>query len=175
MTANSFSFGGFNSYDDWGIKTIAYDVFAPPKRGRKLHIPHTSGMYDYGSAYYDERVLSIECHLVRQLTKAEFRRIVYELSKKRQIRLYNEPEKYYAGELYESPEVDVWAREVRREFTLNFICEPFAYKDMTTASITSGANPFVYEGTAPAPALIVIKNNGGTAVSNIVLTVISRK
>jgi len=175
MTADSFQFGGFNSVDDWGIKTVQHDVLLPPKRSRKIHIPHRSGMYDYGSVCFDERVLSVECHLIRQISKAEFRRIIFELSRKRQIRLYNEPEKYYIGELFESPEVDVWMEEKRREFTLNFVCEPFAYKDMTSLAIKSGSNSVKYNGTAAAPALIIIRNNGNAAVTNITFTAVSKK
>ena len=105
MTGDSFSFGRYNSMDDWGIKVVGYDVLLPPKRSRKLTIPGRSGSFDFGAKNWEDRPLRIYCMLTRQMTKAKFREIAYLLSKKAQLRLWNEPDKYYIAELYESPEV----------------------------------------------------------------------
>ena len=49
MTGDSFSFGRYNSVDDWGLMVIAYDYLLPPKRARKITIPGRSGSYDFGA------------------------------------------------------------------------------------------------------------------------------
>ena len=99
MTGDSFSFGRYNSVDDWGLMVIAYDYLLPPKRARKITIPGRSGSYDFGAKNWEERTLRMTCTLTRQVTKAEFREIIYALSKKARLRLWNEPDKYYIADL----------------------------------------------------------------------------
>ena len=175
MTGDSFSFGKFNSMDDWGIKVVAYDYLLPPKRSRKLTIPGRSGSYDFGAKNWDERSLRVSCMLTRQMSKAEFREIIYHLSQKAQLRLWNEPDKYYVAELYESAEVQDYYLEIAREFELVFTCEPFAYGASVTAPIKSGRNAINYKGTAETPCMIVLKNTSKTNVINITITAIKRR
>ena len=175
MVANSFSFGSVNSVEAWGLKVIEHDFFMPAKRARKITIPDRSGAYDYGARYYDERILSLECVLERKISKSAFREIVYGLSKKKQIRLWDEPEKYYMGELYNPEEVIVYPQEFMREFTLEFTCEPFAYHPTITIPIKNGSNPITYGGTAESPAIIEIFNRNKYSVQNITITAVKRR
>lgn len=175
MTGDSFSFGQLNSVDDWGIRVIASDTFLPPKRERKITIPGRSGSYDYGSNAWDERMLRLECTLMRQITKAEFREIVYLLSGKNRLRLWNEPDKYYVAELYDSEEVMDYYAESMREFELTFVCEPFAYGQTVTKAITSGRNAVKYGGTAETPTVITLRNTSGAAATNVTITAVKRR
>lgn len=175
MTGDSFSFGKFNSMDDWGIKVVNYDVLLPKKRSRKLKIPGRSGAFDFGAKNWEERPLRIDCVLTRQMTKAEFREVAYQLSKKAQLRLWNEPDKYYIAELYDAPEVQDYYMEIAREFELMFTCEPFAYGTSVTAPIKSGRNAITYKGTAETPCMIVLKNTSASNIANITITAIKRK
>lgn len=174
MTGDSFNFGTVNSMDAWGIQVIATDTFLPPKRARKISIPGRSGAYDYGSNTWDERVLRIECRLLRQMSKAEFREVVYYLSKKQRLTLWNEPDKYYMAELYDPAEVIDYFGEEVRDFELEFICEPFAYGQTYTAPIRKGRNVISYRGTADAPCVVILQNASEAAAANIKLTVIRR-
>lgn len=174
MTDDSFSFGTYNSVDDWGIMMIAYDTFLPPKRERKLSIPGRSGSYDYGAKNWEERTLRIECMLIRNITKAEFREIIYALSKKGRLRLFNEPDKYYMAELYDAPEVQDYYMEEMRSFELSFTCEPFAYGAVITEPLADGRNIIEYEGTAETPTVIVLKNTGDEDLTNVTITAIKR-
>ena len=61
------------------------------------------------------------------------------------------------------------------EFELNFLCEPFAYKDVGDEIIKSGINPIDYKGTARTPCTIVLKNNNNFAVDNVQIAVTKRK
>lgn len=175
MTGDSFSFGRYNSMDDWGIKVVGYDVLLPPKRPRKLIIPGRSGSFDFGARNWEDRSLRISCMLTRQMTKAEFREIAYHLSKKAQLRLWNEPDKYYIAELYESPEVQDYYMEIAREFELVFTAEPFAYGASIATHINNGRNVIDYKGTAETPCLIVLKNTSKQNVVNITITAIKRR
>lgn len=174
MTGDSFSFGTYNSVDDWGIMVIGHDTFLPPKRSRKISIPGRSGSYDYGAKNWDERTVRLECVLMRQMKKEEFREIVYLLSKKGRLRLWNEPEKYYMAELYDSPNVDDFYLEEMREFELSFVCEPFAYGKNVTAALTDGRNRISYKGTAETPAVIVLRNVSDDEIANVTITAIKR-
>lgn len=174
MTGDSFSFGTYNSVDDWGIMVIGHDTFLPPKRSRKINIPGRSGAYDYGAKNWDERTVRLECVLMRQMKKEEFREIVYLLSKKGRLRLWNEPEKYYMAELYDSPNVDDFYLEEMREFELSFVCEPFAYCENVTTALTDGRNRIAYKGTAETPAVIVLRNASDDEIANVTITAIKR-
>lgn len=175
MTPNSFNFGSINSVDEWGLYVNAYDLLVPPKRARKATVPGRSGSYDYGARYYDERPLRLECTVLRKLSKAELREMAYHLSQKREIRFWDEPDKYYIGELYDPDEVNTYPNEAMRDFELTFTCEPFAYRPLSTQAISSGANPVTYKGTAEAPAIIELFNPNNYAVGNIVLTAVKRR
>lgn len=174
MTGDSFSFGTYNSVDDWGIMVIGHDTFLPPKRSRKISIPGRSGAYDYGAKNWDERTVRLECVLMRQMKKEEFREIVYLLSKKGRLRLWNEPEKYYMAELYDSPDVDDFYLEAMREFELAFVCEPFAYGENVTTTLTDGRNRISYKGTAETPTVIVLRNASDDEIANVTITAIKR-
>ena len=174
MTGDSFSFGTYNSVDDWGIVVIGHDTFLPPKRSRKINIPGRSGAYDYGAKNWDERTVRLECVLMRQMKKEEFREIVYLLSKKGRLRLWNEPDKYYVAELYDSPNADDFYMEEMREFELSFVCEPFAYGSILTVPLASGRNRVNYGGTAETPAVIVLKNTSESEATNVTITAIKR-
>ena len=149
MTGDSFSFGRYNSVDDWGLMVIAYDYLLPPKRARKITIPGRSGSYDFGAKNWEERTLRMTCTLTHQVTKAEFREIIYALSKKARLRLWNEPDKYY-------------------------IAEPFAYGPTITTPLENGRNKIAYQGTAETPCMIVLRNVSSSNVQNITITATKR-
>lgn len=171
LPPNSFTFGTVNSVEAWGMKVVSHDLFMPPKRARKVTIPGRSGTYDYGAKNYDERTLSIECTLERQMSRAEFRMVTGALSKKNHIILWDEPDKYYVGELYDAAEITTYPGERLREVSLSFLCEPFAYKTVNTVPLQSGQNKVRYEGTAEAPGIIELRNTNAFSVSNIVITI----
>lgn len=174
MTGDSFDFGRHNSVDDWGLMVIASDYLLPPKRARKITIPGRSGSYDFGAKNWDERTLRLTCQLTRQMTKAEFREVVYALSRKERLRLWNEPDKYYIAELYDPSEVQDYYQETGREFELNFIAEPFAYGATVTVPIQNGRNTVDYKGTAETPCVIVLRNMSSQNVVNITITATKR-
>ena len=96
------------------------------------------------------------------------------LSRKSRLRLWDEPDKYYFGELYDPAEILDYEDEALRDFTLSFVCEPFAFGKVITQQITTGENPINYRGTAETPCVIVLKNVSDTEVSNITITAIKR-
>jgi phage-related protein len=177
MTPNSFNVNSpaMNSYDLWGIKVINHDVFSPQKRESKQQIPFRHGSYDAGAKrYYNDRQLRLECQLTKRLGKGDFREIVYVLSQRSHLYFWDEPGKYYRGELYESVDVDVFPKQSGRNFTLPFRCDPFAYGPQINKKLYDGINEMEYGGTAEAPAFIIIRNPNDYPVSGIYITMVSK-
>ncbi len=176
MTPDSFSFGKYNSVDDWGIKVVCFDVLLPEKRERKTEIPRRSGVYNHGKNVWNERVIRIECTLERKISRADLREIAYQLSRKAQLRLWEEPDKYYIGELYEPPEIIDYANECMRDFTLEFVCEPFALAESRSEPLKNGKNSVTYDGTVEKGAIFEIINPNSYTVNNItIITTTKRK
>lgn len=63
----------------------------------------------------------------------------------------------------------------RHSFVLPFVCEPFAYGKQITKHIEDGVNAVEYGGTAEAPTMLVIRNQGTTSISNIVIKAVRRR
>lgn len=166
MTPDSFSFGKYNSLDDWGVRVITYDVLLPPKRERKVQIPRRSGRYNYGDNVWDERTIRITCTLERKISRAQVREIAYALSQESNLVLWEEPDKYYIGEIYDPSEILDYFDECMRDFELTFICRPFAYSAAKTVPIASGNVTTEYQGTADAPCTIILRNNTGSSIVN---------
>lgn len=168
----SFTFGRYNSRNDLGIICEIHDTLFPEKRERKVEIPGRNGMYDFGSKTFGERVIECECKLIEEIPKSKLREIAYKLSGKQRLFFWDEPDKYYIAELFDPTEIDNIADRLWLEFTLTFVCEPFAYGKTVTQEITSGQNVIGYEGTADSPCIIVLKNTSGSNVSNVTITAV---
>ena len=168
LTKSSFLFGDVDMYVVYGIQLEAepQDVILPPLRARKITIPERHGAYDFGAKYYDERGLQLQCVTIRALSRDAVREISWMLSKKSEIRIWNEPEKYYIGRIYDSAGL-TQLRNIGNKFTLTFVCEPFAYGQTVTAPFDGLTYRADYQGTAPTPTYIQIVNNGETAATNI--------
>ena len=178
QTKGSFLFGTTDMFVTFGIKladnSVPEDVLIPGLRSRKQTIPLQHGAYDYGAQYYDERQIRIECVTNRTITRADVREIAYILSKKSEIRLWNEPEKYYIGRVYNPPTLEQ-IRNVGNRFEIEFICDPFAYRNTFTEYFTNRRYSPAYQGTAATPTYIVIENTGSGNITNIRITQTDRK
>ncbi len=172
---DSFSFGGVNMLERFGVRVLYYDLLTPPLRARKLVVPGRSGAYDFGAKYYDERLLRLECDSRNGLLRADLRELAYLLSKKQRIVLWDDPARYYIGRMYDPAELG-WTGSVVCEFTLSFLCDPFAYGVTRTQNgVTGAAIKPEYAGTAPAPVRIQITNNTAAPVSGVHLLVRERR
>ena len=166
---SSFLFGNTDMYQRFGIQIaddgFAKDLLKPQLRERKVVVPLRHGAYDYGARYYDERPIPITCVTVSSRTRDDAREMAYILSKKSEIRFWNEPDKYYIGRAYVPPDLEI-LRNVGNRFTINFIMNPFAYGQTITRSFTNLQYVPNYIGTSETPTYIVIENVGdGNAVN----------
>ena len=163
-------FGATDMFQQFGIQItddgLPKDVLKPQLRERKVIVPLRNGAYDYGAKYYDERVIPVTCVTVRAGTRQDAREMAYVLSKKSQIRFWNEPDKYYVGRVYQAPDLDV-LRKIGNRFTLTFLMEPFAYGDTITANFDGPRYTVEYAGTADTPTYIIIDNVGEEAAVNL--------
>ena len=175
---SSFLFGNTDMFTTFGISLtddgLPKDVLLPELRPRKVTIPLRNGSYDFGAKYYNERPIQIECVTVKAGTRDDAREMAYVLSKKAEIRFWNEPDKYYIGRVYQAPALDV-LRKVGNRFALTFICEPFAYGETKTEPMPSLVYQPDYKGTAPAPTYIVIENAGSSNAEQIQIVLTNRK
>jgi len=172
MTNDSFTFGGVDMFDKYGIMVLHYDVLLPQLRRRKVTIPKRHGSYDYGAKFYDERPIRVECDTRRNLSKDDIRELAYTLSKKSQIRFWDEPNKYYIGRPYDTSVLN-YIGKIGYEFELTFECDPFAYGEIVTVPISGSTRPN-YKGTAPTPTRLTITNVGAEAVSGIQIRIRER-
>lgn len=165
----TFSFGGVDFYEKYSIlleKTK--DPIAPELRSRKVTVPDQSGAYDYGAKHYDERTVQLQCISLRSLDRSEMRELAYDLSGKKELRTWHEPDKYYIGQLYDPGDIKYIGRMGNR-FTLPFVCEPFAYGKQQTETF-EGSSKLAYAGTAETPVRITITNSSGSPVTGVVIT-----
>lgn len=173
QNTSSFLFGNIDMFQRFGLQItddgMPGDVLKPQLRERKVTVPLRNGAYDYGAHYYDERPLTINCVTVRAGTRDDAREMAYILSKKSQLRLWNEPDKYYVGRIYQAPDLEC-LRKVGNRFTLNFILEPFAYGEAITETFVNRRFVPSYKGTAETPTYIVIRNTGSGNIVNIQIT-----
>ena len=176
LAVGSFEFVGKNSIDNFGIYVDDIDEFIPPKRSNKTMIPGKSGAYKHNTKnVYDERGARLKCYCFREYTRSEFREIAYWLNQKGKLILWDEPEKYYIGEIFNGDEI-TWENTFgARPFELLFVCEPFAYKDASTTVITNGFNEIAYAGTEESPTLIVLRNVSGRTISNVEIVAMNKK
>lgn len=174
MLKYSFTFGGVDMREKYGVWCTAYDTFFPPLRSRKITVPGRSGAYDYGSNEYDERTLRLECDTRTGKTRAEMREIAYALSKKHEIRIWQEPDKYYIGKLYDPSELEDLGQIVYK-FTLTFVCEPFAYGETVQVDFQGPVWSASYEGTQETPTRLQITNTGSTTANGIQITITEKR
>lgn len=163
VSKDSFRFGGVDMLERFGIRAVSYDVLAPRLRPRRLVVPGRDGSYDFGARRYEDRLVRIECDSRAALSRQALRELAHLLSKKGQLILWDEPDKHYAGRLYDEAALRYIGR-IGHEFTLTFVCEPFAVGQTVAEAVGGRA---AYGGTATTPVRLTLTNNGTTAVTGI--------
>lgn len=170
QTAGSFLFGDIDMYAVFGLritdKGFPQDVLLPNLRPRKITLPLRSGAYDFGAKYYDERQIPQTCVSTKYASRAEARQLAWILSKKEKIRFWYDPDVYYIGRVYAAPTLEM-LRNIGWRFPLTFICDPFACGPDVHGSFTNNRYIPDYQGTAPTPAKITIRNTGSVPIHAI--------
>ena len=169
MLDYSFTFGGVDIREKYGLYVGSWqDVLKPALRARKLTIAGRDGAWDFGAHAYDERQITVR--LVGRLTYAQKRELAFALSEKHQLRYWEEPDLYYIGRVYNAAAIARLPADAK-QFTVTFICEPFAYGETTTLDLSRDIQ---YAGTASTPTRIEIKNTGSTAITKVRLRIRER-
>ena len=170
LTASSFLFGDVDMFQTYGIQItdngLPEDVLIPQLRSRKITLPLRNGAYDFGAKYYDERAIAVSCVTVKANTREAVRDLAFLLTRKNQIRFWNEPDKFYIGQVYQAPALEQ-LRNIGNRFTLTFVCDPFAYGPEISQTFTTVEYTPHYAGTAPTPTKITITNTGNTVINTI--------
>ena len=171
LIESSFKFDDVDMFDRFGLQItddgMPEDVLLPTIRSRKITMPMRNGAYDFGAKYYDERAITLNCVTVKANTREDAREMAYLLSKKSQLRIWNEPDKYYIGRVYQAPTLEQ-IRNIGNRFSLTFICDPFAYGEEIDTTFTTRYSPH-YAGTAATPTKITITNTGSQTITSITI------
>lgn len=168
-------FNGVDLYETYGILVERVeDDLLPALRERKVVVPGRSGAYDFGAKFYDERLLTLPSGSTRQLTRGEVREVSYALSKKGRIVLWDEPDKYYIGRIYDATDLERILRTLRK-YTLQFLCEPFAYGETVQVDFHGPVWAASYRGTQETPTRLQITNTGSATANGIQITITEKR
>ena len=180
----SFKFGSVDMYEKFHLKimdaSMPGDAFLPGLRERKVEVPNRHGKFDFGAKFYNERSVVLQCIVDGAMNTSEMslrayaREIAYVLSRKDEIRIWNEPDKYYIGRIYQEIQL-TQVRDLGNVFTIEFVCDPFCYGETKTEPMTDLFYLPEYKGTAPTPTYIVIENVGEHAAVNVQIVQTDRK
>lgn len=162
MLDHSFTYNDIDMRDRFGlIVSSVEDLLIPQMRERKIEVPHRDGAYDFdarrGDETYKERKLTINCASAQLLTRADVRELTYVLSRKGQIVIWNEPDKYYVGRIYDPDYIERVVRHMKR-FAITFTCEPFAYGPQVTVDWDVATYQPRYIGTGRTPTFLSLTN-----------------
>jgi len=97
------------------------------------------------------------------------------LSGRHELRIWDESDKHYVGELMDSVDVIVRSQRIKQSFVLPFLCEPFARGQQITQQITEGENHISYAGTIDTPTMLIIRNPNDFPISDIVIRAIKSR
>lgn len=163
----SFKFGTVDMYDTFGLRIVDcdYDYLSPAPRESKQSIPLRSGAYRFTEKYHEERQIMLSVRAENPV-RTFWRELSYALDKKANLYIYDEPEKYYTGRIYDPSQIKR-LRNVGVEFDLVFTCKPYAIGRSVTDTFTGNVYYPNYNGTANSPTIITIRNTGNNAVTGI--------
>lgn len=168
-------FNGVDLYETYGILVERVeDDLLPALRERKVVVPGRSGAYDFGAKFYDERLLTLPSGSTRQLTRGEVREVAYALSQKGRISLWDEPDKYYIGRIYDATDLERVLRTMRK-YVLTFVCEPFAYGATVQVDFPGPVWSASYRGTQETPTRLQITNTGAATANGIQITITEKR
>lgn len=173
MTEDSFTYNGVDMYEQFKIRVVKYEVFMAERRQRRVTVPGRSGSYDYDAAAkqratHNDRPLRMELVVDGFITEDRFDDLKYTFSRKGRIVLWDKPDRYFYGDLYDPAEVIEYFRHSMREIEVSFLCDPYAYANAPTTLTSSEAIlPISYKGTREAPTYITIRNTGTTPMQAV--------
>lgn len=167
---DSFAFAGVDMLAQYGIRCVSHDPLLPKLRERTIALPGHDGAHDFGARRYDTRTIKLDCDSMRSLSREELREVAYLLTRKGRLVLWDEPDKYYVGQIYKETQLK-YLGIAGHEFPLTFSCEPFAY-----GKVVSDTMPvqFAYAGTAETPTRIQITNTGTQPIIGLTIRIRER-
>jgi|GEM_PF-700498 len=177
-----------NTHSD-SLNVIAKNVdrsLIPSLRKNEFTIPGRHGTVDYELNTYDKRMIRVEIGAFDNeddnSLRLNARQIAKWLSGKGMLIFDDEPDKAYVASIYSSVGLQSYNEEdyiadplPAGIMQVMFECQPFAESlqyNQVNQNITQNAVsiPINIDGTAEAPCIITIKNNGLNTINNITIT-----
>lgn len=163
-----------------GIHSSAYNLYyktdsrelMPTARRSTVTIPQRSGAHVQQYGDYEEREESFTCSFIKNSAMtipATARKIAAWLSGTGKLVFDDEPDVYYMATILDAPAFNR-QRQIG-EFQITFVSNPpFALSEPKTEAL--GATKSVsYAGTIKSPTVIILKNDGETAIQNIEIVI----
>lgn len=149
----------------------------PATRINEYIIAGRDGTVDYGHETYEKVAIAVNVSY-KAFGNKTLRQIERELALffagSGDLVFDDEPDKHYRGaKVVDAPTIEEIAESGRIQ--LIFEAQPFALGNTITAPLASGINLMDYRGTAPAPCLIVLRNDNDFAVNNVTITVTKKR
>lgn len=173
-----FTFKNIHSSNyNLGAKSLDRSLI-PALLRNEFMIPGRHGTIDYGLNTYDKRMIQVELGIISnnfvELRK-DAREIAKWLSGKGLLVFDDESDKAYNASLYSPVGINQIQSLAAGRATVIFECQPFAESlqyNQVNQNITQNAVsiPINIDGTAEAPCIITIKNNGLNTINSITIT-----
>lgn len=167
-----FKFRGTKSTDMNILLRGWTPIFLPEKNIRFEDVPGRNGSVSFDDETRRDIIIQVDCTILgktREEVRANARQAEYWLSRKGQLSFWNEPQRFYIGQVVN--QVPLMKYIKYEEMSLLFRCEPFAYfiKSMAEEIILDDEIPICEQITLDkatavhqiiGPTTIEVENNG---------------
>lgn len=176
-----FTFCGKHSYRDFGIvmQSKARRILAD-RRKRQVEIAGRHGVHTFDGETYDIKLYEINCFVgADSISRFRWkeREIAAWLTQYGELSFDDEPGFRCSAAVYSAIAPEEYI--ANGIFPIIFECDPIAKGAehiLRTTFTSSGQKWSVpYDGTAPAPCRIILRNTGSEDVSGITITMVGRK
>lgn len=160
----SFTFGGKNSFTDYGIIVSSRPSISSPKRRVSyIDIPGRNSSLRFDEGTYDDITIVLECTIKERNTLMDkiddIKAWLFETGESDLILSFNNNKKYRA-QVVNSIDFKTVFRYVA-EFPIIFNCKPFKYgTENTLIEITQSKTELINNGTIESEPIISVYGNG---------------
>jgi len=172
-----FKFRGTKSTDMNILLRGWTPIFLPEKNIRFEDVPGRNGSVSFDDETRRDIIIQVDCTILgktREEVRANARQAEYWLSRKGQLSFWNEPQRFYIGQVVN--QVPLMKYIKYEEMSLLFRCEPFAYfiKSMADEIVLNDDIPICEQitldrttavHTITGPTTIQVENNGAFKLS----------
>ncbi|GHU55435.1 hypothetical protein FACS1894132_11550 [Clostridia bacterium] len=163
----SFTFGGKNSIDDFGVYIAKTPSLPSPKRKVTMtEIGGRSGSLKYDEHAYEDMTVAVECGMIGGVFNRidEIKAWLYESGESDLIFSFQNDKKYIA-QVVNAIDFEIALRKIGK-FIIIFNCEPFRYAvNESTHTITASGTTLLNNGTTACEPIITVFGGGDISLT----------